>query len=399
MVSNKKQLYNDSYYKVENSGGKFMPSKVNLLLKEIENIKRSLSIIEEELKQIQNSKQETKVEKIDGEALDIWNRAIKVIKRELTEVSFNTWIKDIKPISEDNNYFYISAPNAFHQGIIEGRYIKLIENALMFVTDKKYIVEVLLEETSVNYTDYSIKWEANEDLDKTNSKYSFDNLIIGEYNKLAYRSVSNFTNDFYKKPRVIYIYGKVGLGKTHILKATKNHILEHMPSKKVKYMTIDSFIRKVLESISKDNNDYFINEIVSNDLLILDHFQDIKGKEFTQGEIIKIINHMIDKGKSILIASTESPVSTLLLGEKMNSLFEIEEIFEITELDTDTGIKILEKRIEDENIELDEEITKYIASNFNSNVRELINALNRVISFTNLTNSTVDLDMAVEILG
>ena len=373
-----------------------MPFKVNLLLKEIENIKKSLFIIEEELKQIQKPVQEMKVEKVDEEIFDIWNQVIKSIKKELTEISFNTWIKDIKPISKDGNYFYISVPNAFHQGIIEGRYIKLIENAFMLVTDRDYIVKVLVDETN---EDHGSEWQARECLDKNDIKYSFDNLIIGEYNKLAYKSVFDFANDFYKNPRIIFIYGKVGLGKTHILRATKNYLIEHKPSKKVKYITIDSFIRKLLDGVSKDNKDDFINEIVSNDLLILDDFQDIKGKEFTQGEIIRIINHMIEKGKSILIASTESLDNIFLLGEKTSSLFEVKEVFKITELGTDTSIKILEKKIKDVNIELDEEIIVYIASHFNSNVRELINALNRIISFCNLIDSNkVDLDMAVEIL-
>mgnify|MGYP000933138233 FL=1 len=372
-----------------------MPSNFNLLLKEIENIKKSLSIIEEELKQMQNPGQETKVEKVDEEVSDIWSQAIKVIKKELTEVSYNTWIKDVKPISKDNNYFYISAPNAFHQGIIEGRYLKLIENSLMFITNKNYKVQVLVEET---HEDYSEKAGINNSLGEAGIKYGFDNLIIGEYNKLAYKSAFDFANDFHKNPRIIYIYGKVGLGKTHTLKATKSYILERMPSKKVKYMTLDSFIRATVESVFNGNNDDFINAIVSNDLLILDDFQDIKGKEFIQWEIIKIINNMSEKGKSILIASTESLGNTLFLDEKASSLFEIEEVFEITELDIDTGIRILEKRIEDENIVLDKEIITYIASNFNLNVRELINALNRVISFANLTESTADLDMVVEIL-
>ena len=194
-------------------------------------------------------------------------------------------------------------------------------------------------------------------------------------------------------------YGKVGLGKTHLLKAAKNRILKCMPLKKVEYMTIDTFIRKTIESISRDDNDALINKIISNDLLILDDFQDIKGKEFTQGEIIKIVNYMAEKGKSILIASTESPDNIFLLEEKVNSLFEIAEVFEIKGLDIRTGTNILERKTRAENIKLDEEIIKYIASNFNSNVRELTNAFNRIISFANLTKSTIDLDMAIEILN
>ena len=374
-----------------------MCSKIEFLLKEMGNIKKSLSIIEEELIQMQNSKQETRTNtgKVDEETLDIWRQVIKVIKKELTEVSFNTWIRDIKSISKDNNYFYISVPSAFHKDIIEGRYLKIIENAFMFVTNKNYTAKVLVEKI---YEDRSGKWEANESLEKIDNKYNFDNLIIGKYNELAYRSAFNFANDFHENPRTIYVYGRIGLGKTHILKATKNYILKHMPSKKVKYMTVDDFIQKMLKSISENNCNVFINEIVSNDLLVLDDFQDIKGKVFSQGEIIKIINNMSEKSKSVLIASTESLDNTLLLDEKASSLFEIEEVFEITELDTDTGKRILEKRIEDENIKLDKEIITYISSNFNLNVRELNNALNRVISFFNLTENTADLDMVIEIL-
>ena len=366
------------------------------ILKEIENIKRSLSIIEKELKQIQNPKQEIKVGKPDGETLYIWDQATEIIGKELTEVSFNTWIENIRPISKDENYFYISVPNYFHQNIIEGRYIDLIENALMLVSDKNYIVEVLVDEAKI---DYISERKIDMGSEEGDSKYCFDNFIIGEYNELAYKSVFDFANSFYKKSRIIYIYGKVGLGKTHLLKAAKNRILECMPLKKVEYMTIDTFIRKTIESISRDDNDALINKIISNDLLILDDFQDIKGKEFTQGEIIKIVNYMAEKGKSILIASTESPDNIFLLEEKVNSLFEIAEVFEIKGLDIRTGTNILERKTRAENIKLDEEIIKYIASNFNSNVRELTNAFNRIISFANLTKSTINLDMAIEILN
>ena len=169
------------------------------ILKEIENIKRSLSIIEKELKQIQNPKQEIKVGKPDGETLYIWDQATEIIGKELTEVSFNTWIENIRPISKDENYFYISVPNYFHQNIIEGRYIDLIENALMLVSDKNYIVEVLVDEAKI---DYISERKIDMGSEEGDSKYCFDNFIIGEYNELAYKSVFDFANSFYKKSRI-----------------------------------------------------------------------------------------------------------------------------------------------------------------------------------------------------
>ena len=376
-----------------------MDYKIKLLREEIRRLKGSISKIEVLLDEIEKSPC-TNTNMMDGELLDIWESATDLIEQELTEISYNTWIKNIEPIEIDDNCFYISVANDFIQNIVENRYVSLIEKALIIVTGMDYTVKVLV---GVRENQSNSKEKEEESISdkqiKIDSKYSFDNIVIGKYNKIAYKSAYEFARNFHEKPRIIYIYGKVGLGKTHILKAVENYILENEPLKKVNYMSVDDFTNELIKSIFSDSKENFKNTTTFNDVLIIDDLQNITGKERTQEELVKVVKNMVESGKSVIIGCTKSPQDTFILNEKIDSLFEMGEVIEITELDMDASIKILEKKIEDENIKIEDEILMFIATNFNSNVRELINALNRIVSYSNFTGEVVDIDMAVKLFN
>ncbi|MCK9217673.1 MAG: chromosomal replication initiator protein DnaA [Firmicutes bacterium] len=329
---------------------------------------------------------------------EIWNETLELIKVELTEISFNTWLKSIKPISivDDKVLFYV--PEEFTKGIIETRYSTLIKYALKKVTNKEYLIKFTMDEY-VLYGDEKPDDEREGNSNYSlNSRYTFNTFVIGNSNRLAHAASVAVSESPAKAYNPLFIYGGVGLGKTHLMHAVGHYILDQNRNSKVVYVTSETFTNELINSIRDDKNIEFRSKYRNVDVLLIDDIQFIAGKERTQEEFFHTFNTLYEADKQIVISSDRQPREILTLEDRLRSRFEWGLIADIQPPDLETRIAILKKKANLENLTVPDDVLSYIANNIQSNIRELEGALNKVIAYSTLYNLEIDEEMAVEAL-
>ena len=332
---------------------------------------------------------------------EIWQDVLILIKEELSEVSFNTWLKTIEPISISMNKIILGAPNNFTKGILQGRYLNLIKNAIKQVTNIDYIVEFVIpgEEPILN-TGHALNNDFQETNHKSqlNPKYVFDTFVIGNSNRFAHAASLAVAEAPAQAYNPLFIYGGVGLGKTHLMHAIGHYILSQNPNSKVVYVSSEKFTNELINSIREYRNEEFRNKYRNIDVLLIDDIQFIAGKEGTQEEFFHTFNALHEANKQIIISSDRPPKEIPTLEDRLRSRFEWGLIADIQPPDLETRIAILRKKANVENIEVSDEVMLYIASKIQSNIRELEGALIRVVAYSSLTNREVNKELAEEAL-
>ncbi|MFT8315468.1 MAG: chromosomal replication initiator protein DnaA [Clostridium sp.] len=336
---------------------------------------------------------------------DIWEKTLNIIKSELTEVSFNTWIKSISPLSMNNDFIKFGVPNQFTKEILESRYKDLISNSLKVITTKKYslIFNILSEETAEVDESYEDRSKDNlssndEMYTMLNPKYKFDSFVIGNSNRFAHAACLAVAEAPAKAYNPLFIYGGVGLGKTHLMHAIGHYILQNNPKAKVVYVSSEKFTNELINSIKDDKNEEFRTKYRNVDVLLIDDVQFIGGKERTQEEFFHTFNTLHENNKQIILSSDRPPKEIPTLEDRLRSRFEWGLIADIQPPDFETRIAILKKKADVENLNIPNEVMVYIATKIKSNIRELEGALIRIVAFSSLTNKEVSVDLASEAL-
>ena len=241
-------------------------------------------------------------------------------------------------------------------------------------------------------------YTTTENYSKTflNPKYTFDTFVVGNSNKFAHAAGENIAKDSTTNYNPLYIYGGVGLGKTHLMQAIGNGILKLHPEKKVLYVTSEKFINDLVNSIANANykNELFRNKYRNIDVLLIDDIQFIQGKKMGQEEFFNTFNDLYQQGKQIVITSDKPPRDLPLLEERLKSRFEWGILADISMPDYETRLAILKKKVEQENIIIEDFILHTIAENINSNIRELEGTLNKIVAYAQLTHSPITIEMA-----
>ena len=331
----------------------------------------------------------------------IWKDVLTVIKVELTEVSFNTWLKSVNPISLSNNKIILGAPNDFTKGILMGRYFNLIKNSIKQVTNEEYIVEIIIPGEELHYNQGQNAIQENlepNQRSQLNPKYSFNTFVIGNSNRFAHAASLAVAEAPAQAYNPLFIYGGVGLGKTHLMHAIGHYILSQNPNSKVMYVSSEKFTNELINSIREYRNEEFRNKYRNIDVLLVDDIQFIAGKEGTQEEFFHTFNALHEANKQIIISSDRPPKEIPTLEDRLRSRFEWGLIADIQAPDLETRIAILRKKANIENIEVSDEVMLYIASKIQSNIRELEGALIRVVAYSSLTNRIVTESLAEEAL-
>ncbi len=378
---------------------------------------------------------------------DIWKKTLEIIKSELTEVSFNTWLKTIEPISYKNNQILLGVPNDFTKGILEARYTVLIANALKQATGEEIHVKFLIPTDGIQkevYQGQSTSYSGNVSSANLIPKYTFETFVIGNSNRFAHaaslavaeapakaynplfiyggvglgkthlmHAIGHYILNQNPRAKVMYVssekfYGGVGLGKTHLMHAIGHYILNQNPRAKVMYVSSEKFTNELINSIRDDKNVEFRNRYRNIDVLLVDDIQFIAGKESTQEEFFHTFNALHDSNKQIIISSDRPPkeIPTLedrpkeipTLEDRLRSRFEWGLITDIQPPDLETRIAILRKKANVENLEVPNEVMHLIASKIQSNIRELEGALTRIVAYSSLTGQEISLDLANEAL-
>lgn len=330
----------------------------------------------------------------------IWESVLGLIKVELTEVSFNTWLKSIEPISLEDDEIILGAPNDFTKGILEGRYFNLIKNAIKQVTGKNYQIRFIIPGEQVKQTQTQPEREPAKAMNKSqlNPKYTFSTFVTGKSNDFAHAASVAVAEAPAQAYKPLFIYGGVGLGKTHLMHAIGHYILSQNPDSKVVYVSSEKFTNELINSIREYRNEEFRNKYRNVDVLLVDDIQFIAGKEGTQEEFFHTFNALHEANKQIIISSDRPPRDIPTLEDRLRSRFEWGLTTDIQAPDLETRMAILRKKATLENLEIPDEVVLLIANTIHSNIRELEGALIKVVAYSSLTNRTITEELAEEAL-
>ena len=343
---------------------------------------------------------------MDADLKNLWDKTLDIIKSELSEVSFNTWIKSCEPLSISSNTLKISVPNSFTQDILDKRYKDLVANSIKAVCSKLYTIEFIImseiyekEEIKSSSNQKSKAVVVNDEMSSTlNPKYTFNSFVIGNSNRFAHAASLAVAESPAKAYNPLFIYGGVGLGKTHLMHAIGHYILDGNPNAKVVYVSSEKFTNELINAIKDDKNEEFRNKYRNVDILLIDDIQFIAGKERTQEEFFHTFNALHDANKQIILSSDRPPKEIPTLEDRLRSRFEWGLIADIQVPDFETRMAILKKKADVENLNVANEVMGYIATKIKSNIRELEGALIRIIAYSSLTNREVTVDLATEAL-
>jgi chromosomal replication initiator protein len=331
----------------------------------------------------------------------LWPRVLELLKNELTEISYNTWIRTIEPLSVNSNTIELGVPTEFNKGILESRYMALISNAVRQITSREYtiIVSIPSQESSQKRSS-SNESAYNEELSNSilNPKYTFDTFVIGNGNRLAHAASVAVAEAPAQAYNPLFLYGGVGLGKTHLMHAIGHYILSQNPASKVLYVSSEKFTNELINAIKDDRNEEFRGKYRNIDVLLIDDIQFIGGKERTQEEFFHTFNALYEANKQIIISSDRPPKEITTLEDRLRSRFEWGLTADIQSPDLETRIAILKKKAQLENLFIPNDVLVFIADKVISNIRELEGALNRVIAYSSLTETEISVDLCAEAL-
>ncbi|MBB6176272.1 chromosomal replication initiator protein [Anoxybacillus tengchongensis] len=338
---------------------------------------------------------------------DLWSKALAEIEKKISKPSFETWLKSTTAHSLKGDILIITVPNEFTKDWLESRYTRLIEQTLYDITGEELKIKCTIpnhqtsEEFDLKPTSKPRKHDdeqAEFPQNMLNPKYTFDTFVIGSGNRFAHAASLAVAEAPAKAYNPLFIYGGVGLGKTHLMHAIGHYVLEHNPSAKVVYLSSEKFTNEFINAIRDNRPDDFRNKYRNVDVLLIDDIQFLAGKEQTQEEFFHTFNTLHEESKQIVISSDRPPKEIPTLEDRLRSRFEWGLITDITPPDLETRIAILRKKAKAEGFDIPNEVMLYIANQIDSNIRELEGALIRVVAYSSLINKEINADLAAEAL-
>lgn len=344
---------------------------------------------------------------ITNEELDsFWAFLQKKFQQEFAAVSYQTWIESAQPLKLENQKIYIAVPSALHKDYWERNIsTKVVEAAYEYGNQE--IVPVVLLQSEIKKQTMPATQTANQpaSTQKTpleeahlNSKYTFDSFVTGSGNQMAHAAALVVSEEPGTMYNPLFIYGGVGLGKTHLMQAIGHRLLDRNPQANVKYISSESFANDFINSIQNRTQENFRNEYRTVDLLLVDDIQFFADKEGTQEEFFHTFNTLYNTKKQIVLTSDRLPNEIPKLQERLVSRFKWGLSVDITAPDLETRTAILRKKAIAENLEIPDDALSYIASQIDSNVRELEGALVRVQAYSTMNNADITISLAAEAL-
>ncbi len=335
------------------------------------------------------------MERLEG----IWQEALTLMQEDFADqqISYKTWIKSITPLTMTEDSISLKVPTPINKTMICERYMELIKNSIFFITGKDYQIDVIVD------GDKDLKPLILPDFDREDKKdmggyplnpqYTFENYIIGQSNQFAQAAALAVA----EAPSILYnpffIYGGSGLGKTHLMNAIGNRVLETYPEKKVMYVSSEQFVNELINSIREQRNEEFRSKYRTIDVLIVDDIQFIAGKTSSEEEFFHTFNSLFLANKQIIISSDRPPKELHTLEERLRTRFESGLLVDIQPPDFETRAAILKQKAEQFHLDIDYELITYIASNINSNVRELEGTIKKITALTGFSKRPVTLEI------
>lgn len=352
---------------------------------------------------------------------ELWQSVLAEIELSISKAQFITWFKDTTILSNQNGLVIIGVPNGFTKEWLENKFNKDILNSLKnFQSDIREIAcqvynpgQQVNQETQKSINDVKKQSASSQTIDlknqtykfnfnqntNLNPRYTFDSFVVGENNELARAACYSVSQNLGKNYNPLFIYGDVGLGKTHLLQSIGNEVLKNQSDKQVIYISSEGFTSELVNSIKNQKIEQFKNKYQQADLLIIDDIQFISGKEKTQDIFFHIFNSLYQINKQIVISSDRPPKEIQVLEDRLRSRFEGGMITDIGNPDLETRIAILKTKLSEKNFFLEDGIIRFIAENIKNNIRELEGALNKVLANYELTNQEPSVESIKGILS
>ena len=332
---------------------------------------------------------------------DLITKAKELIKEEVTTIAYDTWLKDLSLLDLDDNQITLITKNSFQKEFLDGKYNDLIANTFRYLTNinRKIVIvsqdSMPKKEEKNNHLNQLIQSNSLQHKNTSlNPYYTFDTFIVGENNSFANAAALGVVENPGKAYNPLFIYGGVGLGKTHLMHAVGNEILKNNKNLKVLYVTSEKFTNEFINSIKEQKNEFFRNKYRNIDILMIDDIQFISRKEGVQEEFFHTFNTLHESGSQIILSSDKPPKEIPFLEERLKSRFEWGLIADISSPDFETRVAILRKKAELKNIIIDTEILYDIATKIDSNIRELEGVLNKIVAFSSLTVGPISIETA-----
>ena len=365
----------------------------------------------------------------------VWNNCLSVIEDNVSEDSFSTWFKPIKPIKLENNILTIQVPSSFYYEWLEEHYIDILRRVIHHELGNEGKLEYsIIVDSSVENGSMKVPATNNKEVQnppsympidinnngrnesipnpfiipglkkiQVNSQliesYSFDNFIEGACNRLARSAGYAVANNPGKTAfNPLFIYSNVGLGKTHLIHAIGLRVKNQYPDKTVLYVTTDQFLQQYVDSVKTNNTNDFLHFYEMIDVLLVDDIQSISGKEKTQDIFFHIFNYLHQNNKQIVITSDKSPIDLIGFEQRLLSRFKWGLSADLQVPDYETKVAILKKRIYNDGMDFPDEVIDYMAYSINSNIRELEGALISVMAQSSLNKKEITLDLAKQMI-
>ncbi len=334
---------------------------------------------------------------MQNDLAELLKQAKELLKDEMTRVSYDTWIKNLEILGKEGNIYNLGVTSDLQKEAIMNRYYDLILNTFKYITNSDCEIEVRLKNSNErlnenqNISNNSISGYSSSSL---NPKYTFDSFVVGNSNRFAHAAALAVAEAPATSYNPLFLYGGVGLGKTHLMHAIGNEILNHNNSSKVLYVTSEKFTNQLINAIKDNKNEEFRNRYRNVDVLLIDDIQFIAGKERIQEEFFHTFNTLHESGKQIILSSDRPPKEIKLLEDRLKSRFDWGLIADISNPDYETRLAILRKKAQFDHIIIDDMILSNIATKINTNIRELEGVLNKMIAKSSLTHSPLTMEMA-----
>lgn len=345
-----------------------------------------------------------KTMKISFEALrEMWIKTLALLEKQMTTPEYRSWVETIQPVSLIEKRLVLAVPTELSREKIEQKYLELIRYAFQRASGLPYnnleiglIVDPSLLRKGQEPQDLApgTEWERPN----LNPKYTFATFVVGNSNKFAHAAAMAVAESPARAYNPLFIYGGVGLGKTHLMHAIGHHILDKNPNMRIVYASSEKFTNELINAIRDDKTEEFRQKYRNVDVLLIDDIQFLAGKERTQEEFFHTFNALHEASKQIVLTSDRPPKEIPTLEDRLRSRFEWGLIADIQPPDLETRIAILRKKAELEEIDIPDEVIFFIANHIPSNIRELEGALVRVKAFCHLNSVPPSLSVAQEVL-
>ena len=328
-----------------------------------------------------------------AEINELNTKAKELLKTEVTGISYSTWISNIEIFSVDDTTITIMAQNIVHKDMLESRYLSLLKNTFSFITHKNYDVKIICEE-DMPKDEAPVIPTNTPNSSNLNPKYTFNSFVVGNNNSFAHAAALAVAEAPATAYNPLFLYGGVGLGKTHLMHAIGNEILKNNKNSSVLYVSSEKFTNQFINAIKDNKNEMFRNKYRNIDVLLIDDIQFIAGKERIQEEFFHTFNTLHDDGKQIIISSDRPPKDIQPLEDRLRTRFEWGLIADISNPDYETRMAILKKKAQLDNIIIDDDVLVNIATHIDTNIRELEGALNKLIAYSTLSNSPITIELS-----